>query len=199
LSGGTALPDRYTSKTAARKALNDAIVDIQRGLTVARSGRIGGVGVRKIDQVVKEYITARTNDPLAPLASKTVNGYLALHKNQINHLRANIGKVDVRKLTTPSVGDWLRDLKRGNTTTSQADHARRLLSSALSWEVMNGRLDRNPCAALRMHTSKASRLMNQKPDTVFLPSWSEMSELICFTEREGDSLLITLLAWTGLR
>jgi hypothetical protein len=64
---------------------------------------------------------------------------------------------------------------------------------------MNGRLDRNPCAALRMHTSKASRLMNQKPDTVFLPSWSEMSELICFTEREGDSLLITLLAWTGLR
>jgi integrase len=195
----SALPDRYTTKTAARKALNEAIVDIERGQNVARSGRTGGMGVRKIDQVIKEYITTRTNDPLAPLASKTVNGYLALYKNQINHPRANMGLVDVRKLTTPAVGDWLRDLKRGGTTNSQADHARRLLSSALSWEVMNGRLNQNPCAALRMHTSKASRLMNQRPDTVFLPTWSEMSDLICFTKREEDAVLITLLAWTGLR
>ena len=53
---------------------------------------------------------------------------------------------------------------------------------------MNGRLITNPCAALRMHTSKASRLKDQRPDTVFLPTWSEMSDLICFTKREKVAL-----------
>ncbi len=201
LCGGgkrTAIPGRFATKTEARRALQAQISDIDRGRLAAPSGRRGSP-VRRVRHVVDEYIELRENHPRAPLAVRTVVGYKAALKRQVNHPDANIGDFPVARLTTPGVENWLTQLATAGVPQSRIDYARRVLSASLQWEVSQGRLVTNPVSDIVTFSSKAGTAANQSADAVYLPTWSELASLIQSPTREEDRLLIALLAWSGLR
>jgi integrase len=97
------------------------------------------------------------------------------------------------------VSDWLEALTEAKQKRSRIDYARRLLTAALSWEVSQGRMVINPAAQIRIPTSKARRAREQVSDTVFLPTWKELADLINAIDDEETRLLVAVMAWTGLR
>lgn len=194
----SAIPGRFNTKTAARRALNAHISDIDRGTRAAPSGRAGSP-VRRVKHSVKEYINDRTNDPEAPIAVRTQRDYLGALNNQINNTKANIGEVPIARLTPVMVSTWLKDLAKAKVPRSRIDYARRVLTAALAWEVSQGRLAINPASQIRQATSKARRASEQTTDPVFLPTWKELADLLNAVDSEEDRLFIALMAWGGLR
>ena len=61
----------FRTRAEARRALNTAIVEIDRGLRMKPANKPRGP-VRRLSLVIEEYIEDRRNDPLDPIAVKTV-------------------------------------------------------------------------------------------------------------------------------
>jgi integrase len=192
-----AIDGRFDSAMEARRALNAAIADIDRGRDAAPGARRGGP-VRKVKHAVGEYITARTADRRAPLAARTVQAYRGSLQNHICHPQANLGEAALSKLTSGAVNKWSSDLAAAGVGPDSIEHARRVLAAALNWEVEHERLLRNPMSAIRIRTTKASRNAQQR-DPVLVPTWEELATLVAAPERHEDRLLLALLAFGGLR
>ena len=193
-----AIPGRWRTEREARRALNAAIADMDRGIA-AIPGRTPGGPVRKVRHLVADYIEERKNDPQSPLAAATVRNYKLSLNNYITHPRANIGDVALNRLTTPMLNEWLGNLTRIGLGRPTIIYARRLVSAALSWEVEQGRLHSNPANAIRVRSTKASRAASQSADPVLVPTWEELTALVAHPERWEDRLLIATMAWCGLR
>jgi integrase len=194
----SAIPSRFNSKTAARRALSAYIADIDRGARAAPSG-VAGSPVRRVRHAVRDYIDDRTSDPDAPIAVRTQRDYGGALRNQITLQKANIGDVPIALLTAVMVADWLKDLAKAKVPRSRIDYARRVLTASLAWEVSKGRLPVNPASQIRQPTSKARRALEQVADPVFLPTWKELADLVIAIPTEADRILVTLMAWGGLR
>lgn len=192
------LPQTYSTETAAWTALREAIVDIDRDANRRPTGRPNH-SVRRVRDVLADYITARENSPLAPIAIRTVRDYRSVLANHVNCPRADIGRVPVQKVTGRDIRSWMDDLSAAGVGAGTIANARRVLAAALSWEVREGRLGVNPATRVRVETSKARRAATQSADPVLLPSWAEFAALVCTPQTEEDRLLIALLGWSGPR
>lgn len=193
-----AIDGRWGTEREARRALNAAIADIDRGIAAVPGARPGGP-TRKVKHLVEDYINTRAGDAQSPLSANTIRTYRASLRNYICHENANLGEVTVTKLTTPMLNDWLSALTREGFGYPTTHYARRLMSSALSWEVEQGRLHVNPAAAIRVRSTKASRAAAQRVDPVLVPTWEELAALVAHPDRWEDRLLIAVMAWCGLR
>ena len=192
------LPDTYATETAAWSALRVAIVDMDRNASLRPTGRPNGK-MRRVRDVVADYIAARKNSALAPIAIRTVRDYRSVLENHVNRKRADIGRVPVHRLTGRDIRQWMDDLAADGVGVGTISNARRVLGAALAWEVREGRLGVNVATHVRIESSKARRAAMQTVDPVLLPSWGEFATLVETPEDEHDRLLIALLGWCGLR
>ncbi len=213
-----AIPGRFPTKREARRALSAYIADVDRGLVprpvtstkptptprapkrdTPPSSAVGAAALPTIKELVLEYIDARKNNPRSPLATRTARGYETALRLQICHPQANIGAEVALAVGGQHIENWLDDLASAGVGAGTADAARRLLRSALTWQVAQGRLPFNAVSRARKYSTKASRAAAQTADPVLLPSWSELAALVSSPTHAEDRLLIALLAWTGLR
>lgn len=155
--------------------------------------------VRRVHDVLSDYIEARKNSALAPIAIRTVRDYRSVLANHVSRKRADTGRVPVHKLTGRDIRQWMDDLAADGVGGGTISNARRVLGAALAWEVREGRLGVNPATHVRIESSKARRAAMQTVDPVLLPSWSEFATLVEMPEDEHDRVLIALLGWCGLR
>ena len=192
------LPQTYATESAAWSALRAAVVDMDRNAGLRPMGRPNG-RVRRVRDVLSDYIEARKNSALAPIAIRTVRDYRSVLANHVSRKRADIGRVPVHKLTGRDIRQWMDDLAADGVGGGTISNARRVLGAALAWEVREGRLGVNPATHVRIESSKARRAAMQTVDPVLLPSWSEFATLVETPEDEHARLLIALLGWCGLR
>ena len=192
------LPLTYDTEVDARKALRSAIVDMDRNASLRPTGRPNGQ-VRRVRDVLSDYIEARRTSALAPIAIRTVRDYRSVLSNHVCRRRADIGRVSIHKLTGRDIRQWLDDLAADGVKPGTIANARRVLGAALAWEVREGRLGVNPATHVRIESSKARRAAMQTVDPVLLPSWAEFATLVETPDEEHDRLLIALLGWAGLR
>ena len=192
------LATTFATESAAWSALRAAIVDMDRNAGLRPMGRPNG-RVRRVRDVVTDYIEARKNSALAPIAIRTVRDYRSVLENHVSRKRADIGRVPVHKLTGRDIRQWMDALAADGVGMGTISNARRVLAASLAWEVREGRLGVNPATHVRIESSKARRAAMQTVDPVMLPSWSEFATLVETPEDEHDRLLIALLGWCGLR
>ena len=192
------LKETFDSEKEAWAALRAAIVDMDRNASLRPTGRTGAK-VRRVKEVLEDYIHARENSALAPIAIRTVRDYRGVLENQVSRARADIGHVPVHKLTGRDIRKWMDDLAADGVNQGTIANARRVLGAALAWEVREGRLGVNPATHVRVETSKARRAAMQSVDPVLLPSWAEFATIVSSPEDERDRLLLALLGWCGLR
>lgn len=192
------LPQTYPSQREARAALRAAVVDMDRNAGLGPGSRVNGK-VRRVRDVLADYIEARQYSALAPIAIRTVRDYRSVLENHVNRPKANIGHVPVHKLTGRDIRAWMDDLAAEGVGPGTVANARRVLGAALAWEVREGRLGVNPATHVRVETSKARRTAMQTVDPVLLPSWAEFATLVETPVQEHDRLLMALLGWCGLR
>lgn len=192
------LPGTFKSEAAAWAALRAAVVDMDRNAGLRPRGRPMGK-VRRVRDVLSDYIAARKSSALAPIAIRTVRDYRSVLQNHVSRKGADIGHLPVHKLTGRDIRQWMDDLAADGVGVGTIANARRVLGAALAWEVREGRLGVNPATHVRIESSKARRAAMQTVDPVLLPSWSEFATLVTTPEDEHDRLLIALLGWCGLR
>ena len=192
------LPETFASESTAWSALRAAIVDMDRNAGLRPRGRPNGK-VRRVRDVLADYIAARKSSALAPIAIRTVRDYRSVLLNHVSRNRADIGHMPVHKLTGRDIRQWMDDLAADRVGVGTIANARRVLGAALAWEVREGRLGMNPATHVRIESSKARRAAMQTVDPVLLPSWSEFATLVETPEEQHDRLLIAPLGWCGLR
>ena len=192
------LPLTYATEAEAWSALRAAIVDMDRNPGLRPHGRPNGQ-IRRVREVVADYIKARQTSALAPISVRTVRGYRIALRQHINRRKADIGRMPVARLTGRDIRQWMDDLAADGVTPGTIANARRVLGAALAWEVREGRLGMNPALHVRIESSKARRAAMQTVDPVMLPSWSEFATLVTSPEDQHDRLLIAVLGWSGLR
>ena len=175
-----AVPGRYDSEIECRRALNETIADIDRGRKVKPIGKPGDP-VRRLRDVVTEYIEDRRNDGMDPIALNTVRDYREVLKHVITHPYANLGKVPVNRIDGPTLDIWLRQMRDAGVAHRRATKAFAIVRATLAWEVRKGRSQR------------------QTADPVLLPSWGELAKLASNPPLLDDRLLILTIAWGGLR
>lgn len=188
----------FLSAAECRRALNAAIAEMDRGLRVKPTGKPGGA-TRRLSLVVEEYIEDRRNDGLDPIAINTVRDYRDTLKNVINHPDANLGHMKVSLIDSPTLDDWLRDLRALGVSPRRSAKAFAVVRAALAWEVRKGRLAFNPAREVRRTSTKKGRSARATADPVLLPSWKELADLAAFPPLREDRLLILTIAWAGLR
>ena len=188
----------YYSPAECRRALNAAIAEMDRGLRVKPTGKPGGA-TRRLSTVVEEYIEDRRNDGLDPIAINTVRDYRDALKNVINHPDANLGHMKASLIDSPTLDDWLRDLRAIGFSHRRSTKAFAVVRAALAWEVRKGRLAFNPAREVRRTSTKKGRASRATADPVLLPSWKELADLAAFPQLREDRLLILTIAWAGLR
>lgn len=192
------LPETFPSERAARIALRNVIVDMDRNAGLRPVGRPDG-RVRRVRDVLADYIEAREHSALAPIAIRTVRDYRSVLSNHVCRPKADIGRVPSHKLTGRDIRAWMDDLAADGVGAGTIANARRVLGAAFAWEVREGRLGVNPSTHVRVETSKARRAATQTVDPVLLPSWAEFATLVETPEQEHDRVLMALLGWCGLR
>jgi integrase len=192
------LPQTYRSESEAWKALRTLIVDMDRDAGLRPHGRPNG-RVRRVSDVLTDYIAARQKSTLAPIAIRTTRNYKGVLLNHVNRKKADIGHVPVHKLTARDIRQWMDDLAADGVKQGTVANARRVLAAALAWEVREGRLGVNPATHVRIESSKIRRAAMQAADPVLLPSWTEFATLVTTPEEQEDRLLLALLGWAGLR
>ncbi|MDD2818720.1 MAG: hypothetical protein PHN51_09620 [Candidatus Nanopelagicales bacterium] len=192
------LPETFASESIAWTALRVAIVDMDRNAGLRPLGRPSGT-VRKVREVLSDYIAARQNSALAPIAIRTVRDYRSVLENHVSRKHADIGRVPIHKLTGRDIRAWMDDPAADGVKAGTIANARRVLGAALAWEVREGRLGVNPATHVRVETSKARRATMQTVDPVLLPSWAEFATIVETPEFEHDRLLLALMGWCGLR
>jgi integrase len=188
----------FRTEAAAWRALRAAIVDMDRNAGLRPTGRPTG-RVRRVKDVLADYIEARESSALAPIAIRTVRDYRGVLANHVSRPGADIGRVPVHLLTGRDIRAWMDQLAADGVRAGTIGNARRVLAAALAWEVREGRLGMNPATHVRIETSKARRAAMQSVDPVLLPSWAEFATLVGTPEQEHDRLLLALLGWCGLR
>lgn len=188
----------FTSAAECRRALNTVILELDRGLRVKPTGKPGGP-TRRLSNVVEEYIEDRRNDGLDPIALNTVRDYRDTLRNVICHPDANLGHMKVSLIDSPTLDDWLRDLRAVGFSHRRSTKAFAVVRAALAWEVRKGRLAFNPAREVRRTSTKKGRSSRATADPVLLPSWKELADLAAFPQRTEDRLLILTIAWAGLR
>ena len=171
-----AVPGRYDSEIECRRALNETIADIDRGRKVKPIGKPGDP-VRRLRDVVTEYIEDRRNDGMDPIALNTVRDYREVLKHVITHPYANLGKVPVNKIDGPTLDIWLRQMRDAGVAHRRATKAFAIVRATLAWEVRKGRLAVNPAREVRRTSTKKGRSQRQTADPVLLPSWGELADL----------------------
>lgn len=188
----------FATRAEARRALNTAIVEIDRGLR-AKPVRKPSGPVRRLSVLIEEYIEDRRNDALDPIAVKTVRDYREVLKNVICHPSANLGQVKVTQIDSPALDQWLRDLAEAGLAHRRISKAYAVVRASLAWEVKKGRLGVNPAREVRRTSTKKGRAARATADPVLLASWEEVARLASYPELLQDRLLILLIAWAGLR
>ena len=151
------------------------------GATAQPNGR-----VRRVRDVVTDYIEARKNSALAPIAIRTVRDHRSVRENHVSRRRADIVRIPVHQLTGRDIRQWMDALAADGVGMGTISNARRVLGAALAWEVREGRLGVNPATHVRIESSKARRAAMQTVDPVLLPSWSDFATLVDTPEDEHD-------------
>lgn len=190
----------YPSERECRRALNQAIVDLDAGRSVApHAAPSPGAPTRRLRVVVEEYIEARREDPFDPIAVNTVRDYTEVLRNVICLPYADLGGTPVRQLDAQSIDQWFNQLRHEGTSHRRAAKGLAVVRASLAWEVRSGRLNVNPAREIRRTTTKKGRSSRMTADPVLLPSWRELAVLSMHPDRLDDRLLILLIAWAGLR
>lgn len=189
----------YSTERECRRALNQAIADLDAGRTPAKSSGPTGGPVRRVRNVIEDYIEARRNDAYDPIATNTVRDYNDVLKNIVCRPYADLGGVPANQLDSQAIDTWFKRLRDEGVSHRRAAKGLAVVRAALAWEVRNGRLLANPAREVRRVTTKKGRGSRITADPVLLPSWHELAVLASHPERWEDRLLILLIAWAGLR
>ena len=179
-----AIAGSFSSATEARRALNEAIADIDRG-RAAKPTPQRRQPTRRLAQVITEYTADRANDGLDPIAVNTIRDYHELLKNVVGKGPDNLGLRPVKDIDSPLLNAWLRDLHRLGHSHARVTKAYALVRAALAWEVRQGRLAFNPAREVRRVSTKSGRGRRATVDPVLLPSWKELALLAAHPERRG--------------
>ena len=167
------LPGTFASEAAAWSALRASIVDMDRNAGLRPRGRPTGK-VRRVRDVLSDYIAARKSSALAPIAIRTVRDYRSVLENHVSRKSADIGRMPVHKLTGRDIRQWMDDLAADGVGVGTIANARRVLGAALAWEVREGRLGVNPATHVRIESSKARRAAMQTVDPVLLEVFNNL-------------------------
>lgn len=162
--------------------MNDPSPSVDRALT-------GGSVAAVLERFLDEHVDLATN---------TRRCYRSLADVVICRPDVGIGDIPAADLTSGRLVEWRRDMSLAGITSSTARAAWRVLSSALSWEVEAGRLDRNAALGVRDRRTKNSTARRQR-DAVRLPTWQDLHELCLAVPSLPDRLMLLTLAWTGAR
>ena len=123
------LPGTFASESAAWSALRAAIVDMDRNAGLRPRGRPTGK-VRRVRDVLSDYIAARKSSALAPIAIRTVRDYRSVLENHVSRKSADIGGRPVHKLTGRDIRQWMDDLAADGVGVGTIANARRVLGAA---------------------------------------------------------------------
>ncbi len=189
----------FPTEREARKALNQSIADLDTGRTPRKAEAPTGGPVRRVRNIVLDYIEDRRNDAYDPIAINTVRDYSDVLKNVISREYADLGGVPANQLDSLAIDTWFRRLRDEGVSHRRAAKALAIIRAALAWEVRAGRLSTNPAREVRRVTTKKGRGSRITADPVLLPSWEELAVLASNPGRWEDRLLILLIAWAGLR
>lgn len=132
------------------------------------------------------------------LATSTIDGYRSARNAVICHPTKGIGTTPLADLTTPKLRAWKLGLRNKGVSKSMEKLAWKTLSSALSWEVEQGRLDRSP-AILPVSRRTKSRVAEESTTDLKLPTWEEVWKIAVEIPRVSDRLMMLLMAWSGPR
>lgn len=193
-----AIPGRYPTQTACRRALNKAIADLDAGRLAKPQGKPADT-VRRLRQSVEEYIEDRRTDAMDPIAVNTVRDYTDTLKNVINHPRANLGRTPLDRVDGPALDKWLRLLHGAGVSHRRSAKGFAIVRATMGWEVRQGRIAVNVARQVRRVSTKKGRAQRQTADPVLLPSWSELAALAAAPKLREDRLLLLTIAWCGLR
>lgn len=214
-------PDNpFTSETAAWSAI-EAERDLREKTAgnvehAARSAtrREQGEGVRTVYVMCAEYIEFRAYHVEAPIGQRTIDGYVQALNDQVSAPGTNLWSMEPRKVQNKDVIAW-RDTLREDPTIhesgrwagqpihpkSSIDRAKALLSAAFGWEMETGLVDANPVNGVHNYYSKAAenRESGNTRKHIPFPKWAEIAVLVATPARHEDRVLISLLAFCGLR
>ena len=189
----------YPTERECRKALNQAIADLDAGRTPRKTEAPTGGPVRRVRNIIEDYVEARRTDAYDPIAINTVRDYNDVLKNVVNREYADLGGVPANQLDSLAIDTWFRRLRDEGVSHRRAAKALAIVRAALAWEVRAGRLATNPAREVRRVSTKKGRGSRITADPVLLPSWEELAVLASHPGRWEDRLLILLIAWGGLR
>lgn len=192
----------YPTYEAAEQALQEAIVDYRRGdITFARAPDNATLSSqdRTVATVVQRFINENRSGPDA-LAPKTVIGYRSDLRTTINHPIHGLGSRSIDELTTPMLKVW-RDTTLPNAGLSQHTirAAFRLLTSALSWEVEQGRLTANPGLAVRSRRRSSTTSRKTATTRISVSTWEQEMKLVLAVSNRADRLMMLTLMRSGAR
>jgi integrase len=188
----------YSTEAECRRALNEAIADLDRGRALLPTGR-PGAQIRRLSHVIEEYTEDRAADGLDPISTNTIRDYEELLKNVISHPKTNLAAAAVRLIDAPALDTWIRQMRDAGFSQYRVKKAFALVRAALAWEVRKGRLMANPAREVRRVTTKTGRSRRAVADPVLLPSWRELALLASHPSRAEDRILMLTMAWAGLR
>ena len=121
----------FPTESAAWSALRVAIVDMDRNAGLRPMGRPNG-RVRRVRDVVTDYIEARKNSALAPIAIRTVRDHRSVRENHVSRRRADIVRIPVHQLTGRDIRQWMDALAADRVGMGTISNARRVLGAALA-------------------------------------------------------------------
>ena len=190
----SALSGRYATVQEAQQAIDDAVTQIRRRERVATARARRGLTVAEL---VAKYIIERTEDPDNPLATNTIVNYKMNLRNYIDG--TPFGRLSVNTVTANDVNKWQRYLSREKVGATQRDRCRRLISATFNWAAGSDLMPYVPMTTVRKRSTKRARHTANTNSEVVLPTWDQLATIVSEVKRWEDSLLITLLAFTGLR
>lgn len=90
------LADTYPTKNQAWSALRERIVDMDRNAELRPTGRTSQK-MRRVSEVLDDYINAREHSALAPIAIRTLRDYRSVLRNHVTRKKVNRPATPVRR------------------------------------------------------------------------------------------------------
>lgn len=171
----------------ARKV--DAQEELSRVISEHRAGRDPTATELTLSEWFERWLDIiAASVQIGELSPKTAAGY---ESHVRNHLRPQVGHIDVRKLTPGDVADLLREIQAAGRAPATAARVRATLSRALSDAMRHELVHRNVA-----QIAKPPRTPKREPSAFTRDEFERILEVLD-DHRLGPAFLFA--AWTGLR
>lgn len=154
-----------------------------------------GLPRRTVKQVCDDFLAEHN-----ALAVETRKGYRSAMNSVILHETRGIAGLIASDLTPGVLRQWKNGLRAAGVTESMETLAWKTLSSAMSWEVDMGRLEKSPAVQpTTRRTKQAVAERYSEEDDLRLPTWEEVSKMAMAIPGHQERLMFLILAFSGPR